>query len=142
MDDNNKNTVSWFIAVFIVAMTVMALVISLPSFVGVEKIKYATVTQQTNTITTISAIKPENETTIRNTTKTNEQTQTEFPIDLNTATTVQLMKVPGIGEVFASRIVLFREENGRFNDLSELLQIKGIGKKRLEKWMPYLTVSN
>lgn len=63
-----------------------------------------------------------------------------FPIDLNTATAEQLEAIPGIGPVLAQRIVDYRRTNGRFNSIDELLEVSGIGQKRLENMRPYVTV--
>jgi competence ComEA-like helix-hairpin-helix protein len=51
------------------------------------------------------------------------------------------MRVPGIGEVYADRIIAYREQYGNFETLNELTNIKGIGEKRLEKWSTYLIIS-
>lgn len=62
---------------------------------------------------------------------------TTFPININTAEKEDLLEVPGIGEVYATRILEYRAENGVFNSLEELVNIKGIGEKRLETWRQY-----
>lgn len=61
-------------------------------------------------------------------------------IDLNTATADQLMQIDGIGEKTAADIIAYRDEHGGFSDVEELVNIKGIGEKKLEKWREYLTV--
>lgn len=58
------------------------------------------------------------------------------PISLNQATASQLESLPGIGPVLARRIVQYRDqkkrENGRgFTSVDELLNVSGIGPKRL-----------
>jgi comEA protein len=59
-------------------------------------------------------------------------------ININTATAEQLETLPGIGPTYAGRILKYRAENGGFGTLEELLKIKGIGKKRLEKLKPFI----
>ena len=61
-------------------------------------------------------------------------------INLNSATKDELIKLPGIGEAMAERIMLYREEHGPFDSVEELTNIKGIGKKKLERISPYCTV--
>ena len=56
----------------------------------------------------------------------------EYPLDLNTATLEELMTLPGIGDVYAKAILALREERGGFTQVTELLNIEGIGEKRLE----------
>lgn len=63
------------------------------------------------------------------------------PIDLNTATAEELTTVPGIGPATATRIVQFREQHGDFKRVEDLLKVKGIGEKSLQKLIPYLKVS-
>ena len=50
------------------------------------------------------------------------------------------MALPGIGEVLAERILNFREEHGNFSSVDELLNVEGIGKKRLEEILDLITV--
>lgn len=54
-------------------------------------------------------------------------------INVNQATVEELERLPGIGRTIAKRIVEYREKNGPFNGPSDLLKVKGIGEKKLEK---------
>jgi competence ComEA-like helix-hairpin-helix protein len=62
------------------------------------------------------------------------------PVNINTATSEELQQVPGIGPVTAEKILQMRKSYGSFKSVDDLLAIKGIGKKRLEKMRKYLTV--
>ena len=53
------------------------------------------------------------------------------PLDLNTATAEELAGLPGIGKELAGRIVAYREANGAFGTVEELLEVSGIGEKKL-----------
>lgn len=61
-------------------------------------------------------------------------------LDLNQATLEQLESLPGIGEKKAQAILAFREQHKGFRSVSQLLQIKGIGRAMLRKLKPLLTV--
>src|ERR1051326_4719076 len=63
------------------------------------------------------------------------------PVNINTATSEELQQVPGIGPSTAEKILLMRKSYGSFKKVDDLLAIKGLGKKRLEKMRKYLTVS-
>jgi competence protein ComEA len=63
-----------------------------------------------------------------------------FPIDLNRASAEELEQLPGIGPVLAARIVELRRQRGRFQSVEELLDVHGIGPKRLEQIRPYVVV--
>lgn len=63
-----------------------------------------------------------------------------FPISINAAEKETFMALPGIGEVLAERIVAYREENGSFSAPEELLNVEGIGKKRLEEILDLITI--
>jgi competence ComEA-like helix-hairpin-helix protein len=63
------------------------------------------------------------------------------PININSASSEELQQVPGIGPVTADKILQMRKSYGAFKSVDDLLAIKGIGKKRLDKMRKYLTVS-
>ena len=63
------------------------------------------------------------------------------PININTANSEELQQVPGIGPATAEKILQMRKSYGAFKSVDDLLSIRGIGKKRLEKMRKFLTVS-
>jgi competence ComEA-like helix-hairpin-helix protein len=63
------------------------------------------------------------------------------PININTANSEELQQVPGIGPATADKILQMRKSYGAFKSVDDLLSIRGIGKKRLEKMRKYLTTS-
>jgi len=63
------------------------------------------------------------------------------PVDLNTADSAALESVPGIGKSLSQRILTFREKNGPFQTVDDLLKVQGVGEKSIQKLRPYLTVS-
>jgi len=64
------------------------------------------------------------------------------PVDINTASLEQLEQLPGIGPVYAKRIIEYRKESGPFRNVDELMAVKGIGEKRMERLRKYVTVKN
>ena len=60
-------------------------------------------------------------------------------IDVNRATAAELTDIPGVGPVTAERIFSYREENGPFSAPEDLLNVRGIGEKTLEKMLEYIT---
>lgn len=61
-------------------------------------------------------------------------------VNVNSATVEQLVEIPGVGESTANRIIEKRKELGGFKSLEDLLEVKGIGDKKLEKMKPFLTL--
>ena len=59
-------------------------------------------------------------------------------LDLNRADSKQLQLIPGIGPARAAKIVELRTRKGGFSSLDELIQVRGIGDKTLEKLRPWL----
>jgi len=64
----------------------------------------------------------------------------ERPVNLNTANSEQLEQVPEIGPATAGKILQMRKTYGPFKSVDDLLAIRGLGAKRLEKMRKYLTV--
>jgi len=61
-------------------------------------------------------------------------------VDLNTATEAELEELPGVGPAIAAAIVAFRQENGGFATVEDLLDVRGIGEARLDEIRPLVTV--
>jgi len=99
----------------------------------------ASVDEQNGTLSEISALEA-------------EQNKVEKPnatapklvliVDLNAATKAELTNLPGIGEALAERVVEYRESVGAFSDVEELLEVKGIGVKKLAAIRPFCVVGN
>ena len=62
-------------------------------------------------------------------------------LDINTASQQQLQMLPGIGEVLAQRIVDYREENGDFQTIEELMNVQGIGEAKFAGMKQRIKVS-
>ena len=62
-------------------------------------------------------------------------------VNLNTATQAQLESLPGIGAKAAERILEYRQKNGQFKKIEDLMNVKGIGEKSFLKLKPLLTVT-
>jgi len=65
--------------------------------------------------------------------ETTEKTDTDFPIHINKASKADFMKLNGIGETLAQRIIEYREKNGDFEKIEDLKKVKGIGEKIFDK---------
>lgn len=63
-----------------------------------------------------------------------------FPLDINSASVEELVMVRGIGEITANKIVEYRGINGYFYSMDELLNVDGIGKKKLAALNGYLYI--
>lgn len=61
-------------------------------------------------------------------------------ININTADQAELESLPGIGPALAQRIIEYREVNGPFSAVADLVNVSGIGEKTLANLEPYVTV--
>jgi competence protein ComEA len=65
---------------------------------------------------------------------------TKAAVNLNTATLNQLEDLPGIGKATAERIIEYRQKQGGFKKIEELMNVRGIGEKAFLKLKPLVTV--
>jgi competence protein ComEA len=63
------------------------------------------------------------------------------PVNLNSASATQLQTLPGVGASAAQRIVEYRQKNGNFKKIEELMNVKGIGEKSFLKLKALITVN-
>ncbi len=54
-------------------------------------------------------------------------------VNINTAGVKELKTLPGIGQAKAEAIMLYRKANGQFKNTKDLIRVKGIGPKLMEK---------
>jgi len=62
----------------------------------------------------------------------------QFLVDINRAGWPELAELPELGETLARRIVDSRQEAGPYRDHDDLLRVRGIGPRTLERMKPYL----
>lgn len=70
-----------------------------------------------------------------------ESTDNQRLIDINRANEELLCTIPGIGSQRAKQIIDYREKNGNFKKIEDLMKISGIKEALFEKIAPYITVS-
>lgn len=65
-----------------------------------------------------------------------------FPININNALAQDLERLPGIGPTKAQAIVLYRQENGSFKKLEDILKVPGIGQVTYDSIKELITINN
>lgn len=63
------------------------------------------------------------------------------PVDINAASLADLETLPGIGRQTAERIIEYREKNGGFKKVEELMNVRGIGEKSFLRLKPMVAVT-
>jgi competence protein ComEA len=73
-----------------------------------------------------------------NTAQSSPRASADDPVVLNTATEIDLRRLPGIGAKRANAIVALRVHLGRFRAVEDLLKVKGIGRATLKRLRPLM----
>lgn len=71
---------------------------------------------------------------------TSKISQPTGKVNINTATAAQLDSLPGIGAVYAQRIIDYRNASGPFTSPDKIQNVKGIGPKTYEKLKDFITI--
>jgi len=72
---------------------------------------------------------------------TSENNSSEaIKVNINTATSEELQKLPGVGESIANRIITYRKENGKFSKIEDLTNVSGIGDAKFNNIKSYIYV--
>ncbi len=69
-------------------------------------------------------------------------TQSRDKVEINTADRMELEELPGIGPRTAERIIEYRTENGRFEKIEELMNVRGIGERTFLRLRDLVQVSS
>ena len=95
-----------------------------------------------NTIeTTTTTYKQQIETSTTKEQTTKQTTEEKlFPININTCGISDLLKIKGLGEIKATKIIEYRELNGLFNNIEEIKKVNGIGDVLFNKIKEFITV--
>lgn len=76
--------------------------------------------------------------------QTNSTTSTvsnTFTININQAESEDLQLLPGVGPKLAEGIIAYRKNNGKFKQKEGIMNVKGIGEKKFEKWKDLITIN-
>jgi len=68
------------------------------------------------------------------------QASVQASVNLNQASAEELMTLPGIGLKTAEQIIAYRQNQGAFQTIDQIVMVKGIGNAKFEKIKDQLTV--
>lgn len=109
-------------------LTVMFLAFTIGFFIGRNQ------TKETVIVSVPAHMQTQPPPTTENASLPDETAETvSFPIAINSATKEEFMALPGIGEVLAERIIAYRDSHGPFAAVEGLMNVEGIGEKRMEE---------
>jgi competence protein ComEA len=74
--------------------------------------------------------------------KSSKPTASNQVVNINTASAADFEALPGIGPKLAARIVDYRQKNGPFKKIEDLMNVQGLGEKNFLKLKPQLTLGS
>ena len=83
---------------------------------------------------------PEDEVESSETLSSSSNSNSSGKININKATEAELTTIPGVGASTAQKIVVYREENGKFKTIEDIKNVSGIGASKYENIKDYITV--
>lgn len=73
-------------------------------------------------------------------TTTSSSSKETLKVNINTATSEELEKLPGIGSSIAAKIIAYRKENGKFSKIEDIKNVSGIGDAKFNNIKNYIYV--
>ncbi|QDU82052.1 ComE operon protein 1 [Polystyrenella longa] len=64
----------------------------------------------------------------------------DYQLEINSASWVEWIQLPGIGKPTAEKIIADREQNGPFQSVDDLIRVNGIGEIKLDQIRPWLRI--
>lgn len=124
----------------------MGLVFSLAACGGEQQANQQNNTQQVGLVSNANVSADDSESEEKPVKKVKKETYVPAePVNLNTATAEELvaaLKGTGVGKAKVAKIIEYREQNHGFKSIDELMEVKGIGSKTLEKMRNRVVITN
>ena len=73
-------------------------------------------------------------------TETSDELSPGEVVDINTADEAELEKLPGVGAVLAGRIIAYRQANGPFGAIEDIMKVDGVGQGKFDAVKDCITI--
>ncbi|EKD27160.1 MAG: hypothetical protein ACD_79C00837G0004 [uncultured bacterium] len=141
----NKNLIKYLILVAIILIN-CALIIYLNiriSSAKIKEIQYVPVSSKTVAEPKIgSTAFTDKKTSLKKVKDSEDKEESSIAasslMDINTASEEELTQLSGVGPKLAQQITIYRKENGSFKNYSDILNVPGIGEKKLAQIKPFI----